>query len=140
VAFVAADKNLCLGCEICELICSLAHGGEFKPSISRIHIRRDPFEGDFTPEVCTQCSRPMCLEACLEGAVYVDADTGAKVIVEDMCTGCGECARACPFNYSGTVLKYDPERRVYVKCDLCGGEAECVKWCPSGALSLKRGG
>ena len=24
------------------------------------------------------------------------------------------------------------------KCDLCDGEPQCVRWCPSGAITVKR--
>ena len=40
------------------------------------------------------------------------------------------CMQACPFG--GT--SFDPVESRILKCDLCGGDPECVKYCPSGAL------
>jgi len=138
-SFIAVDENLCVGCELCELVCSMFHENEFKPDLSRIHIFRNPFEGTFAPKVCIQCPNPKCLSACKEKAISIDKTTGAKVIIDEKCTGCGKCAAACPINSESTVLKYHPLRKVYVKCDLCKGEPECTKWCPAGALHcLKR--
>jgi len=134
ISFIAADRNLCAGCELCELVCSMFHEGEFNPSLSRIHVFRDPFEGTFEPKVCIQCQNPKCLSACSENAIYIDEATCAKIIMEDKCTGCGKCAEACPINSEKTILKYHPIRKVYVKCDLCKGEPECTKWCPTDAL------
>ena len=41
------------------------------------------------------------------------------------------CVVACPFGniYFDSVSTYP------VKCDLCGGDPRCVKFCPSGAIS-----
>jgi carbon-monoxide dehydrogenase iron sulfur subunit len=71
-------------------------------------------------------------------AMVVDERTGARVIVEEECIGCGNCFRACPFNVEGSIIKHRPKEKVYVKCDLCyrreRGPA-CVEICPQNALS-----
>jgi Fe-S-cluster-containing hydrogenase component 2 len=67
----------------------------------------------------------------------IDEATGAKLIVVERCTGCGECARACPFNKNSSIVKFDQSRGVYVKCDLClgrDGGPICVEICQMGAL------
>jgi Fe-S-cluster-containing hydrogenase component 2 len=28
----------------------------------------------------------------------------------------------------------DPQKEELVKCDLCGGQPQCVEWCPTGAI------
>jgi Fe-S-cluster-containing hydrogenase component 2 len=43
------------------------------------------------------------------------------------------CAMVCPF---GTIEFSTIERRA-VKCELCDGEPECVKFCVTGALQFK---
>jgi len=68
--------------------------------------------------------------------MIIDEATGAVSIVEDLCTGCGSCAEACPYNREYKVLKLNPVKGVYFKCDLCGGEPACVEVCPTGALKL----
>ncbi len=55
----------------------------------------------------------------------IDAKTGAVIIDEDACTGCLDCADACPFD----AIFVGPDNEV-LKCDLCGGDPICVKYCP----------
>jgi len=43
------------------------------------------------------------------------------------------CTIACPFGAS----VYDPVLDMIAKCDLCGGDPQCVKLCPSGALTYQ---
>jgi len=64
----------------------------------------------------------------------VDDKTGSVVIDENRCSGCGECAEACPFNAERTVIRLNSTTGKYVKCDLCGGNPQCVEICPTGAL------
>jgi Fe-S-cluster-containing hydrogenase component 2 len=94
----------------------------------------DPFQAEMKAVMCRQCRKPFCLLACPENAIVVDQETGALIIQEELCTGCGECAEACPFNKGGMVLRLDEATGVYVKCDLCGGSPQCVEVCPTGAL------
>jgi Fe-S-cluster-containing hydrogenase component 2 len=56
--------------------------------------------------------------------------TGAVLVNEEKCTGCGLCIPSCPIG----ILKVDPVTHVAIKCDLCGGDPECVKRCPEKAL------
>ncbi|MCD6537140.1 4Fe-4S dicluster domain-containing protein [Candidatus Bathyarchaeota archaeon] len=129
---------ICRWCRSCELICSLIHEGACSPSLSRITITIDQFNAEVSADFCRQCDNPACLRSCpVEGAMVIDERTGATLIVEDHCNGCGSCAEACPFNKEGTVIKFNSERKVYFKCDLCGGKPACVDVCPTGALKLK---
>ncbi len=78
--------------------------------------------------------------ACPTEALYVDGRTGARSIDSEKCTGCGLCREACP-QYPATPIMCDPERNICLKCDLCGGEPLCVKFCPAAALRfVKREG
>lgn len=74
----------------------------------------------------------------VEEAMAVDKETGARVIIEKECIGCGNCFQACPFNVGGFIIGHRPKENVYVKCDLCytreTGPA-CVEICPHNALS-----
>ena len=130
------NSELCVGCRTCELICSLHHEQTFHLALSRLHVTRRPFTADFQPEVCRQCLAPECYIVCpVEGAMYIDEQTGARVIATTKCIGCGACARACPWNQKGHIIRANKERSVYVKCDLCKGNPQCVAFCPVSALT-----
>jgi Fe-S-cluster-containing hydrogenase component 2 len=60
-----------------------------------------------------------------------DPESGAVVIQEESCNGCGLCAEACP----AEAIFMHPTRNIAMKCHLCHGEPECVKICPTEALS-----
>ena len=55
------------------------------------------------------------------------------VVEEDECNGCEACISACPVG----SISLDWDKNVVFKCDLCGGDPECVKFCSRGALTLK---
>lgn len=124
------DPEQCTGCRICELACSAYHERLFNPAKSRVHIIKwDEMALDI-PMVCQQCAKPVCADVCPIGAYYRDEKTGAVMINYDTCIGCRMCVYACPFG--GTSI--DPDGRRVVKCDLCGGNPQCVKYCPTKAL------
>jgi Fe-S-cluster-containing hydrogenase component 2 len=40
----------------------------------------------------------------------------------------------CPFG----VISINPDKKEMIKCDLCEGNPQCVKWCPTGALEFTK--
>ncbi len=66
------------------------------------------------------------------GAITLNEHTGAWIVDVEECIGCSDCVEACSF---GGIV-FDEELGVPLKCDLCGGEPECVAMCPTGALQL----
>ena len=129
------DPVKCRWCRSCELVCSLHHNGVCSPSLSRIHIGLNTFEAEAAADICKQCRWPACMFACpVEGAMAIDETTGARIIVEEKCTGCGLCAKECPYNHENTIIRLNPLTRKYFKCDLCGGKPQCVDMCPLEAL------
>jgi Fe-S-cluster-containing hydrogenase component 2 len=96
--YINADK--CTGCLQCEMACSYENYGVFNPAKSRIKIFDFHHSGKKVPYTCTQCDEAWCLHACPVEAIKVDAATGAKIVLEDVCVGCKVCTIACPF---GTI-------------------------------------
>lgn len=122
------DAKACAGCRACELACSFVHTGSFTEAAARILVRKDDAMGSDEPVVCRQCGVARCVEACPEEALRRDPATKAVVVDEERCTGCGRCASACPFK----VIRFVDDFPLI--CDLCGGEPQCVKRCPTGAI------
>ena len=79
--------------------------------------------------VCRQCEDPECKKVCKFDAIEEEIDQGK-------CTGCGSCVSACPY---GSLFQSGKKTFPY-KCNLCGGNPECVSICHNGALSLARKG
>jgi Fe-S-cluster-containing hydrogenase component 2 len=86
--------------------------------------------------LCLQCKAHRCEEVCPQGAIE-ENENGAYIIDEELCTGCGSCAQACPFNSSGLVIFPHTLKGIYIKCDLCMGRISyaCIEFCPTGALT-----
>ena len=126
-----AVPNRCTGCSRCVYACSAVKEGLFMPSKARIRITNFPLEGYSVPNICFQCPKPDCLEACPEGAIYKNT-RGIVVIDTKKCDGCGDCIAACPY---GMIDRYGSGQAF--KCDLCGGSPACVSECHFGALLFK---
>jgi Fe-S-cluster-containing hydrogenase component 2 len=116
--------NLCIGCRECELMCSLTHFGRFNPAEARIRVEYDAEMNCYEPVICMHCEEPACAEACPSEAVSRDEKTGALVIDADKCVLCLECVSACPYG----AINVAPNGSI-LKCDLCGGEPVCQKFC-----------
>jgi carbon-monoxide dehydrogenase iron sulfur subunit len=129
---LVVQPEKCTGCRTCELICSFTHTGEINPSRARISVFSFDKVGFSAPMVCQQCSAAACMEVCPTGAIS-RAESGAMEVNHDKCMRCKMCTIACPF---GATI-YDYVEDIVAKCDLCGGDPECVKLCPSGAISYQ---
>jgi len=136
------DLERCIGCKSCEVACKQEHGlgpGEYR---TRVVWLGDPAGPglDFLTVTCQHCERPACLRACPVNpkAIVKDPQTGVVSVIEDRCTGCGECVIACPYGAMG----YDAVDHHSVKCDLCanrraqGGIPACASVCPGHAISF----
>lgn len=133
------EARICTGCRTCELICALSHEKKINPLLARNRVVTDIAAGHITElRYCQQCDDPKCMFACHSGALHIDPETGARVIDEELCTGCMKCMEACIFTQGGgeARIHYNPETEKCFKCDLCGGDPMCVKFCPLGASQL----
>lgn len=133
-ARIIVNSDLCGGCRTCEAVCSLSKEGVVNPELSRMYVKKDILGGYVCkPLPCKQCRGAKCLLACPTGALHVDSVTGARVIDEELCDGCRLCLEACPL--TPTRIGYNAGKGVCFKCDLCGGDPQCVKFCPMGAIT-----
>ena len=128
--FVASDPEKCIGCKICEYVCSAEKEKAFNPLLSRIRtVRIKPTNN--IAIACRLCEDAPCVHACPRDALEQSEEKGIILIDEEKCTGCGWCIEACDFG----AITLHPERRVVMACDLCGGDPRCVQYCPKeGAL------
>ncbi len=124
------DVDKCTGCKQCTLACSLTKEGLFDPHRGRIKIYKREDIALGLQLLCEQCEPHPCVEACPEGALSRDDDTGIIHVNEELCTGCGLCADACPYH----GIQFHPESGIAMICDLCGGQPYCVEHCVPGAL------
>lgn len=130
--------DLCTGCEICQLACSMTKYGAYSPAKAHIRIRRDLKQLTFTPIACIQCDKlpyhdSPCMQACPVGAITRDKDTNAVIVADAKCTGCKLCVDACPIG----MIQFDAASKKASKCDLCFGKPQCVEYCPFGAIEYK---
>ena len=128
ILFIDAEK--CSGCRICESVCSLYHEKVCNPSRARINVAKWETAGIYVPMVCQQCETPLCEDVCPMHAIKRDEKTGAMLIDYDLCVGCRLCLMFCPFG----GINLDAKTGKVLKCDLCGGEPVCVKFCEPEAL------
>jgi len=128
-------RESCVFCRICEEVCSFRLTEQVKPSAAAIRIDRD--EGRWglpRARVCNLCEglgEQKCVASCPEEALSLGPN-GVIVWDGEKCTRCDICLDECP---QGAVA-YDAEGDRLHICDLCGGEPECIKWCPEEAIAL----
>ena len=74
-AYIACDATKCIGCQLCEYICSYTKTGEFNTYRSRIRtVRVD--EILITAVACRTCEDAPCVIACTRDAMTQDPETG----------------------------------------------------------------
>nr|HID57707.1 4Fe-4S dicluster domain-containing protein [Desulfobacterales bacterium] len=127
---MVVDHELCTGCRICEIVCSVKKEGASDPSRSRIHIVTWDMEGIYLPMLCQHCEEPLCAMVCPVNAIHRDKSLDRVIVDEELCVGCRGCVSICPLGGVGFDIN---ERRVF-RCDLCDGDPTCVKYCEAGAI------
>jgi CRP-like cAMP-binding protein/Fe-S-cluster-containing dehydrogenase component len=151
-SLLVIDLESCVRCGHCAWACSEVHGvARIVRRGDKVVMRTDDAEDALPrhlmlPSSCQHCERPACMVDCPTGAIGRDP-SGEVFIREELCTGCGACARACPWD--NIQMAPRPEGAppppgghaeghgdLAVKCDLCRGHAgpACVGACPTGSI------
>jgi Fe-S-cluster-containing dehydrogenase component/CRP-like cAMP-binding protein len=145
-SLLVIDQDNCVRCGHCAWGCEQVHG------TSRLIRRGDVLVTELAtgaatlllPNTCQHCRHAACMIDCPTGAIGRDPE-GEVFIRPSLCTGCGNCAKACPWDNiqmaprpaaargSTTVAR---SAEIAVKCDLCHGydAPACVEACPTGAV------
>jgi anaerobic carbon-monoxide dehydrogenase iron sulfur subunit len=121
---VRIDQSKCTGCLICEITCSLVHSGKVQREASAIRVKLGHLDHErHQTIVCRQCKKMRCLKS--EGKQSDD-----RLRQTFFWENNNKRERQCAF---GALFVHDDK---LIHCDLCGGDPECVKSCPTGALRL----
>jgi tetrathionate reductase subunit B len=134
------DVSRCIDCRACLVACSVENNVPMNHT--RIWVKDLGVQGEFpdlqrsfVPYNCMHCDNPPCIEVCVSGATYKEADTGLVLVDQEACIGCGYCVEACPYD----ARYLDEKRGVVDKCTGCvqrveiGQQPACVTTCLGGA-------
>jgi RnfABCDGE-type electron transport complex B subunit len=91
-----------------------------------------------------------CVDACTFGAIRINPATGLAEVLEDKCTACGACVKACPKKLIEMRRKGPKSRRIFVSCmnrdkggvarkacaNACIGCNKCLKECTFDAITI----
>jgi Fe-S-cluster-containing dehydrogenase component len=168
-SLLVIDLDTCVRCGHCAWACGSLYGtsrlvrrgdrvtmnASAEPSFDVFRMRAEDVAGPapaiargpknlMLPGSCQHCENPACMVDCPTGAIGKEP-SGEVFIRESLCTGCGACARACPWNNIQMAPRPKDAPRpagflaedLAVKCDLCKtfdrGPA-CVQVCPVEAI------
>ena len=138
--FLLINPDLCTGCRMCEVACSIHHTHTARPTQLRIKVAYAS-DASFSPVPCIHCEEAYCMDVCPVNALVRDGDTAVIKVVDEDCIACMLCIDACP--YGG--ITYSEEKGVVIKCDLCGGDPStgsgpgpaCAAYCAPGAIRYR---
>jgi electron transport complex protein RnfB len=91
-----------------------------------------------------------CVDSCDFDAIHMNPVTGLPEVVDDKCTACGACVKACPRDIIELRKKNKKDRKIFVSCIneekggvarkncsvACIGCSKCFKVCPYDAITM----
>jgi len=119
------NHEKCTGCRLCELVCAVKHDGVSNPTRSRIKVMKWEMEGLYIPMSCQQCEDAPCESGCPVGAISRNESLNRVEVDHEVCIGCRTCVSVCPFG----AMTFNAIDRKVIKCDLCDGDPQCVRFC-----------
>lgn len=92
-----------------------------------------------------------CVVSCDFDAIHMNSETGLPEVIDDKCTACGACVKACPRDIIELRKKNPKDRKIFVSCIneekggvarknckvACIGCNKCVKVCPFDAITME---
>lgn len=131
---IVCNIKECMGCKICDYICSVVNEGVINPRKSRIRTIRIHPTFDVAVS-CRKCEEPKCVPVCPHQAISKDKRSGMIHIDEKKCDGCGWCIESCPV---GAIILHLHDKTAKV-CDFCRDypKPQCVVYCPKEALKYQ---
>ena len=92
-----------------------------------------------------------CVSVCDFDAIHMNPVTDLPEVIDDKCTACGACVKACPRDIIELRKKNPKDRKIFVSCVneekggvarksckvACIGCGKCVKICPFDAITLE---
>ncbi len=129
---VVFHSDKCNGCLECEKICKEMHKSSVAIDRSRIKISKA--EDKYKATVCVHCEECPPSEVCPSALIEFHGDKKYWTLDEHRCFACMACIPRCP--YDACFFEGEFGIETAYMCDMCLGEAKCVKACQTGALTL----
>ena len=86
---IIVDADMCTGCRVCELTCSMTKQGEYNPKRSFIRIMANSDFGVYIPVLKTECDFcGKCIELCPEGALKISELGETAIMMRNSKKGC----------------------------------------------------
>ncbi|MGH7281584.1 MAG: cyclic nucleotide-binding domain-containing protein [Polyangiaceae bacterium] len=144
-SLLVIDQESCVRCGHCAWSCASAHDDGVARLVRRgdkvVVGAREASSALLVPNSCQHCENPACMIDCPTGAIGRDP-RGDVFIREEICIGCGNCAKGCPWDNIQMAPRSTGNKAtsaiVAVKCDVCTGREEgpaCVAACPVQAIA-----
>ncbi|MCX7681910.1 MAG: 4Fe-4S binding protein [Anaerolineae bacterium] len=122
------DADTCVGCHICEEVCSDTWFKTTDRELSSIRIHEERREDELVLRAvyCVQCGE--CIAVCPVMALSQDR-RGIVRLRKQLCVGCLSCVGFCPY----LAMFYHASQTEPFKCVACG---RCAEECPAEALAV----